>query len=84
MNKIISFSLWGNNPKYTVGAIRNAELSKTIYPGWKCRFYVAKDVPDDCMSRLLQIDNVEVVHKWEEDPDWKSLFGGMKPAGMSL
>ena len=74
MNKIISFSLWGSNPKYTIGAIRNAELAKTVYPEWKCRFYVGKDVPDDCMSRLLQIDNVEIVHKWQEDPSWKSLF----------
>ena len=28
--KIISFSLWGNNPKYCVGAIKNAELQKNI------------------------------------------------------
>ncbi len=34
MNKVISFSLWGDNPKYTIGAIKNAELSKTIYPDW--------------------------------------------------
>ena len=30
MKKIISFSLWGDNPVYTQGAIRNAELAKEI------------------------------------------------------
>ena len=29
--KIISFSLWGQDPKYTIGAIRNAELAREIY-----------------------------------------------------
>lgn len=40
MKKIISFSLWGSDPNYTVGAVRNAELAPKIYPGWICRFYV--------------------------------------------
>ena len=26
--KVISFSLWGDNPFYNVGAIRNVELAK--------------------------------------------------------
>ena len=26
--KVLSFSLWGDNPKYTVGAIKNSELAK--------------------------------------------------------
>lgn len=74
MNKVISFSLWGENPKYTVGAIRNAELATTVYPDWKCRFYIAKDVPDSVTSQLLQMDNVEIIHKWQEEPDWTSMF----------
>ena len=32
MKKVISFCLWGNDPKYNVGAIRNAEIAKEIYP----------------------------------------------------
>lgn len=31
MKKIISFSLWGNNPTYNIGAIRNAEIAKDVY-----------------------------------------------------
>ena len=37
--KYVSFSLWGNDPFYNVGAIRNAELMPTIYPDWKMVLY---------------------------------------------
>ena len=29
--KLITFSLWGVDPKYTVGAIKNAKLAQEIY-----------------------------------------------------
>lgn len=54
MNKVVSFSLWGDNPKYTVGAIKNAFLAKHIYTGWECRFYVAEDVPQVIVDGLIQ------------------------------
>lgn len=31
--RIISFGLYGNDPKYTVGAVRNAELVNVYFPG---------------------------------------------------
>lgn len=43
--KAISYSLFGNNPVYTTGAIRNAELAATVYPGWTCIFYASKSLP---------------------------------------
>ena len=60
MKKVIAFSLWGNNPKYTIGALRNAELSPTIYPGWICRFYIGKDVPWDIVTELSRHKHVEI------------------------
>ena len=30
--RYLSFSLWGENPLYTIGALRNAELAKELYP----------------------------------------------------
>ncbi|MFC1681808.1 tetratricopeptide repeat protein, partial [Pseudomonadota bacterium] len=59
--KIISFSLWGSLPLYNVGAVKNAELAKTIYPGWLCRYYVASDVEPSTIARLRRFDHVEVV-----------------------
>jgi tetratricopeptide (TPR) repeat protein len=41
---VISFSLWGAQPFYNYGAMINLVLSRSIYPGWRCRFYVGADV----------------------------------------
>ena len=38
--KIVSMSLYGSEPRYTMGAIRNAELVKETFPGWKLRIYM--------------------------------------------
>jgi hypothetical protein len=73
MKKIISFSLWGDNPKYTIGAIENAEQSKTIYPDWICRFYCGKSVPLDIIEKLKSYNNVEVI-EMDEDGDWNGMF----------
>jgi tetratricopeptide (TPR) repeat protein len=49
---VISFSLWGTAPFYSYGAMINLVLSKTIYPGWSCRFYVDATVPKPCVEFL--------------------------------
>lgn len=72
--KIISFSLWGNESMYTVGAIRNAELAKEIYPDWICRFYVGDDVNEDIIGKLKSFDNTEVIVMVEEKNDWQGMF----------
>jgi hypothetical protein len=73
MKKIISFSLWGDDPKYTIGAIKNAELIKTIYPGWIGRFYCGKSVPLNIIEQLKSYDNVEII-EMDEDGDWLGMF----------
>lgn len=59
-NRIISISLWGDNPRYTEGAIRNAELAKIIYPGWKLRVYLDNSVPKPIWEKLANLD-VDVI-----------------------
>lgn len=59
---IISFSLWGNNPRYLEGALRNATLAPDIYPGWRCRFYCDDTVPEN-IRRNLQEKGAEVKMK---------------------
>ena len=61
MKKIISFSLYGNDPKYTHGALCNAEIAKTVYPDWICRFYCGTSVPNHIIEKLKSYDNTEVV-----------------------
>ncbi len=60
MKKLISFSLFGKDPKYLVGAVRNLELQQEIYPGWTCRFYTSSNVPKETV-RLLQDNGAEIV-----------------------
>ena len=39
VKKIISLSVWGDNPRYIVGANRQYELAKHYYPDWEFRIY---------------------------------------------
>lgn len=50
--KIISFSLWGTNPRYLRGALHNLVRAGFVYPGFKCRFYVDASVPSDLLDAL--------------------------------
>ena len=72
MKKVISFSLWGDNPKYCVGAVRNAELAPKIYPDWTCRFYISKFVNKEIIDSLANL-NCEIVLK-DEAGDWTGMF----------
>jgi len=77
--KLITFSLWGQDPKYLTGAIKNAELASEIYPGWICRFYVGKSVPATIISKLSTFPHVQIVTKnaWG---DWKGMYWRFEPA----
>ena len=76
MNKIISFSLWGNDAKYTQGAILNASLARTIYPGWDAWFYVGVDVAEETRKILSGMARV-----LEMPPgNWNSMFWRFHPA----
>jgi hypothetical protein len=73
MKKVISFSLWGNNPKYTIGAIRNAELAQEIYPGWECYFFIGSSVSQEIQNSLLQLPNITLFYKSEPE-NWTGMF----------
>ena len=38
--RVVAMSLYGPNRRYTMGAVRNAQLAPVIYPRWTLRFYV--------------------------------------------
>lgn len=52
---VIAYSLWGKNPRYLRGALRNALLAADIYPGWTLRFYVDDSVPADFIGILKKL-----------------------------
>lgn len=67
MKKIISFSLYGTDPKYTYGAICNAEIAQIVYPGWICRFYCGNSVPKNIVEKLSEYNNVEIIEMREDN-----------------
>lgn len=82
MKKVVSFCLWGDNPKYTIGAIKNAELCLIVYPDWISRFYCGESVPLDIITSLRTIKNTEVIIM-KETGDWNSMFWRFYPASDS-
>lgn len=66
--RIISFSLWGNNPKYTIGAIKNTQLAPIVYPDWICRFYISNEVSNEIIKKLEQTSEIVKVNNFG---NWK-------------
>lgn len=73
MKKIISFSLWGSNRKYTIGSIKNAMLAQEIYHDWICRYYIGKSTPLEIIDELKKFNNTEVI-LMDEMGEWNSMF----------
>ena len=50
--KVVSYSLYGNHERYVDGAIANAGLMSTVYPGWIMRVYHDKTVMESVLLQL--------------------------------
>ncbi len=79
MKRLISFSLYGENPKYTLNAIVNAMLAPSIYPGWTCRFHVDDTVPPGVVAALRSLPAVEVA-MMDRHADARAMFWRFLPA----
>lgn len=64
MKRVLTFTLWGSQPKYTIGAIKNADIAKDIYPEFECWFYIHKEtVPKEIIEELSKRKNVKIIFK---------------------
>lgn len=57
---VMAFSLWGAQPRYLRGALRNVLEAPKVMPGWSLRFYVDATVPPDFLA-LLRDHGAEVL-----------------------
>ena len=64
--KLISFSLFGSETRYSAGALKNLELQKAIYPDWTCRFYISQEISNNLISELSG-RGAEIVKKTRTD-----------------
>lgn len=71
---VVSFSLYGDNPTYTEGAIKNAKLVNTMYPGFHSWFYVGDSVPWLIVSRLEALRGTRVIRMAGQPEDYTSTF----------
>jgi len=93
MSKVISFSLWGNDPKYSEGMVRNAELAKELFPDWECWVYVKRNGGFGPVSTFLELDNMDNVKfmpmhmnagsQGFATDDWRGMFWRFEPASNS-
>lgn len=70
MSKIISFSLWGNDPKYCIGALENARDRESFYPEWESVFHIHKNVEDSVINKLRGHKKT-TVKVFDGEPNWK-------------
>ena len=71
--KVISFCLWGDNPKYCKGALKNLELARTIYPGWDCWFYTGWSMPREIGLELATKGALVIRHPLQHG-DWRMML----------
>jgi hypothetical protein len=77
--KVVAYSLYGNNPRYTDGALANAKLIAEYFPGWTMRVYHDKSVPEPVLKHLRD-HNAELVDM-SEDPLKNQMVWRFLPAG---
>jgi hypothetical protein len=75
MNKIISMSIWGDNPRYIIGTKKQVALGKKYYPEWRSRVYTDdvrkfEDIKDDC--DLIQVNDDTWGFYWRFFPLYES------------
>ena len=64
MKKVITFGLWGNLPRYTIGSIKNIELVPKFYPDFEVYIYIHKEtVPEDIINKIKEYSYVTIIFK---------------------
>jgi len=53
--KVISFSLYGNSPRYFANLNDVIHSYKNFFPGWELRLYIAKDIAPSIIQNLLEL-----------------------------
>jgi hypothetical protein len=49
---VISYSLWGDNPRYFVPLLENLKIAPHLFPSWTIRVYFDRSVPTDVLKQL--------------------------------
>jgi hypothetical protein len=77
--KLISFSIWGNNPMYHEGMYENIRLAPQVYPEWTVRVYHDDTVPQDVVQKMKEM-GAQTFHITKSKGSWDGLFWRFYPA----
>jgi len=77
--KVVSFCLWGDDPKYTIGAVKNLVTINIYYPDFETWVYLdPTSVPKHIIDEL-HAGGAKVIER--EQGGWHSMFWRFEPAG---
>ena len=79
--RVVSYCLYGTNPLYIQGALRNVKLVPSIYPGWTPRVYVSQEIGPSDIDSLVEC-GAEVIRKERKGPI-DGMFWRFLPVGDS-
>jgi len=71
--RVISFSLYGDNPIYTMGCIRNAEIKREVFKEWEMWVYHNDTVPQNILEKLSEL-GVKLINTKENNGFFGSLW----------
>ncbi len=77
-NKIVSFCLYGDNPLYFKGAMKNLKQYSEKYPHIKCYFYVRQNDVSQVMIDEIESNGGKVI-KCVNNVDWYMMFTRFLP-----
>lgn len=60
---VISFSVWGQQPRYLRGALHNLLVARQVYPGWTLRFHLDDSVPTEFPDLVRRMGGEVVRHE---------------------
>jgi len=87
MRKIISFSIWGDNPIYSDGMLENIRLAAIVYPDWTVWVYVDSVIPQNVIEQMrgmgAEVILAEPSNTSISERDWDGLFWRFYPASDS-
>lgn len=74
MKKIIAYSLFGSNERYTINTIINVQLALKIYPDWEVWVYFDNTVPQNIINKLQSYKNVRTINMSGSTNNWSRLM----------
>jgi len=74
MKQVISYSLYGQQPRFLIGAVKNAQLAQRFFPGFTVRYYVGNSVPTWVRQTLDLFPNIEQIKVDEREDSTARLW----------